>query len=276
MIDRCTPEEYAAHYGVSVAEAAYYLSKLEELEAEEGRCLSEIFSGIQGPVVELGAGQGQFTREILEKYLKPGQKLYAVERFEAAALELRQRVKDERMEVLPADACHLPLPDGAAGLVISRMALHDFVSDDGDVLSALGDGVRVLAPGGVFLIYDKVRDGFGEVERESAEGRMERINVELARLEGRRCWGLHRLQDYIDLMQGLGLEGIGHTIFLRPDAPGYIRHLKEELEKARPRYVQRWGQEVNQIIHAFLEEADSLPNRALPLVMVWGRRRGIN
>ncbi len=109
-----------------------------------------------------------------------------MERLEAAAKNLAASIADPRLEVLNSDSASLPLPDGSVGLVVSRAALHDFVSDDGDVTKALRDCVRVLAPGSVFLIYDKVADGFGEVERESAEGRMEKINVELAALEGRR------------------------------------------------------------------------------------------
>ena len=68
------------------------------------------------------------------------------------------------MEVLVSDSTDLPLQDNSVGLVISRVALHDFVSDDGDLVGALKDCVRVLAPGGIFFIYDKIKDGLSSVE----------------------------------------------------------------------------------------------------------------
>jgi len=175
--------------------------------------------------------------------------------------------------VLVSDSRRVPLPDGAAALVISRVALHDFVSDDGDIAAALRDCVRVLMPGGVFLVYDKVTDGFADVERESAEGRMERINVQLAALEGKRCWGLHRLRHYHELLLRLGLDGIRHEVLPRPDRPGYVADLKRRLDQARPGYVKSWGEGVHAVLDSFLAEVDGLPNRALPLAMVWGRKQ---
>jgi SAM-dependent methyltransferase len=267
-----TAGEFAEHYGVSLTEASDYLAKVADFDKEEQDCLSEIFAVAEGPVIELGAGQGEFTAELLERYIKPGQKLYAVERLETAAAKLREAIADPRLEVLNSDSTSLPLPDGTAGLVVSRAALHDFVSDDGDAVKALRGCVRALAPGGTFLVYDKVTDGFGKVERESAEGRMERINVQLASLEGKRCWGLHGMTDYVSLLTELGLRGIQHKMLARPDMPGYVGHIRRNLEQARPRYIARWGDGVNEILDSFAREIEGIPNRALPLAMVWGRK----
>lgn len=267
-----TADEFAEHYGVTLSEAREYLAKMADFDLEEQGYLAEIFAGVKGAAVELGAGQGEFTAELLERYIKPGQKLYAVERLETAAAKLREAIADPRLEVLNSDSTTLPLPDGAAGLVVSRAALHDFVSTDGEVAAALGDCIRVLAPGGIFLVYDKVTDGFGQVERESAEGRMERINVQLAALEGKKCWGLHQAADYVSLLEKMRLEVIEYRMLGRPDMPGYVGHISRNLEQARPRYVARWGEGVNEILDSFAREIEGIPNRALPLAMVWGRK----
>jgi len=263
-------EEFAEQHGVPVAAARQYLEAMDELDGAERRCLAAIFAPVSGPVVELGAGMGEFTQELLERYLKPGQKLYALERLETVAQKLKGKISDARLEVLPSDSRRIPLPDGAAAMVISRVALHDFVSADGDIVAALRDCVRVLSPGGTFLVYDKIVDGFADHERESAEGRMELINCQLAALEGKRCWGLHRLADYVALLGELGLRGIKREVLVRPDMPGYVAHLKQGLEQARPSYLKRWGEGVHAVLDAFGREVDAIPNRALPLAIVWG------
>ncbi|MRR10055.1 class I SAM-dependent methyltransferase, partial [bacterium] len=160
MVDGMTGEvedkarEFAGQHHVPVEEARSYLGQMEALDQAERQCLSSIFAAVDGPVVELGAGAGEFTRELLERYLKPGQRLYALERLATVAQKLGEAIDDDRLEVLVSDSRRVPLPDGAAALVVSRVALHDFVSDDGDIAAALADSVRMLAPGGVFLVYD--------------------------------------------------------------------------------------------------------------------------
>lgn len=272
--DRPSAEEYSKHYGVSVEEAQWYLEKLAEFDKEEQRCLSDIFAGVDGPAIELGAGAGDFTQELLERYLKPGQRLYAVERLETAAAKLREAIADPRLEVLNSDSISLPLPEGAAGLVVSRAALHDFVSSDGDVIGALRDCVRVLAPGGVFLIYDKVTDGFFDVKRESAEGRMEQMNVELAALEGKKCWGLHRSGDYRLLLESLGLEIAGMKVLDTPDFPAYVAMMRKAIDGRRKAYVKRWGEGVNNILDRLYQDFESLPPRALSMVIIWATKHG--
>jgi hypothetical protein len=140
------------------------------------------------------------------------------------------------------------------------------------VAGALRDCARVLAPGGLFLVYDKIIDGFSIVEQESAEGRMERINVELAGLEGKQCWGLHRLADYIALLGQLGMRDIEQKILKLPDMPGYVAHMRAAVEKARPGYLKRWGDGVNPILDRLSRDWETTPNRALPLAIIWGRK----
>jgi SAM-dependent methyltransferase len=274
-MDEQQVERLVKEHGLEAEAARSYLSAADEYNAEEERILGGVFGQVSGPGGELGAGRGEFTRELLDNYLKPGQRLYAVERLDTAAAKLRESITDERLEVINSDSVRLPLPDGAAGLVVSRAALHDFVSDDGDVAAALRDCVRVLAPDGVFLVYDKVSDGFADVERESAEGRMERMNVELAALEGRKCWGLHRSGDYRALLEDLGLGEIMLTLLDTPDFPAYVGMTKKTIEEKRKAYVKRWGNGVNGILDGLYRDFDTLPPRALPMVVAWGRKAAI-
>lgn len=141
------------------------------------------------------------------------------------------------------------------------------------VAQALADSLRVLAPGGGYLIYDKVRDGFDQVERESAEGRIERLNIDLAALEGRVCWGLHCLKDYVRLMEELGLSDIRTELLEMPDQPGYVRYITDRLEQRRPSYLKRWGSRVEELLDQLFSDLKSTPARALPMAMAWGRKQ---
>lgn len=265
--------QWAEASGITVDEAKEYLKKLEPLDKIEDDILREVFSGVNQPVVELSAGRGEFTRQLLEKYIKPDGKLYTTERLPEVAQKLTDVIKDKRLEVLVSDSSTLPLPDGSAGLVISRAALHDFVSDDGDVVRALKDCVRVLAPGGTFVIYDKIKDGYKSVETESAEGRMERMNVQLAALEGKICWGLHPLKDYVSLMEEMGFAGIKTSVLAMPDQPGYVRYMSGNLDQRRPAYVKRWGEKVNAILDSLYTDFQKTPPRALSMAFIWGKKK---
>ena len=264
---------WAEASGISVEQAKEYLKILEPLDKKEDNTLREVFSGATGPVLELSAGRGEFTRQLLEKYIHPDGKLYTTERLSEVAEKLIQAIPDKRMEVLVSDSSKLPLPDCSVGLVISRAALHDFVSDGGDVVKALKDSVRVLAPGGTFVIYDKIKDGYKDVETESAEGRMERMNVELAALEGKVCWGLHYLKDYIGLLEEMGFADIKTTVLEMPDQPGYVRYMTGNLHERRPAYVKRWGEKVNAILDCLATDFQNVPPKALSMAFIWGRKK---
>jgi len=271
-MDEQQVEQLVKEHGLSPEAARGYLARLDELTLIEEETLRGIFGGVTLPAVELGAGQGEFTKELLDKYVRPGGKLYAVERLDTAAQKLRESIADPRLEVLTSDSSRLPLPDGSAGLVVSRAALHDFVSDDGDVARALRDCIRVLAPGGVFLVYDKIVDGYSDAERESAEGRMERMNVELAALEGKKCWGLHRAGDYRDLLGQLGLDRVEQVVLNMPDFQPYVAMMRKAIDERREGYRKRWGPGVDDILDRLYADFGSTPPRALPMVLMWGRK----
>lgn len=265
--------QWAEASGITMEEAKEYLKKLEPLDAKENEILSEVFAKVSGPVVELSAGRGEFTRQLLEKFIMPEGKLYTTERLPEVAEKLVQAIPDKRLEVLVSDSSTLPLPDGSVGLVISRAALHDFVSDDGDVVRALKDCVRVLAPGGTFVIYDKIKDGYKDVETGSAEGRMEKMNVELAALEGKMCWGLHYLKDYVSLMEEMGFADIKTSILVMPDQPGYVKYMTGNLNERRAAYVKRWGEKVNAILDGLATDFQKTPPRALSMAFIWGKKK---
>jgi hypothetical protein len=101
---------------------------------------------------------------------------------------------------------------------------------------------------------------------------MERMNVELAALEGRKCWGLHRSGDYRVLLTALGLAVSGLHILKTPDFPAYAGMMIKSLGERREGYVKRWGAGVDEILGRLFRDLESLPPRALPMVVAWGTR----
>ncbi len=271
-----TSEENIKHWAekaeVSIEESRAYFEKLKGAEEEEEDLLRKIFSRVELPVLELGAGKGEFTREILDKYAGPETKVYAVERLKPVADQLSKNIDDPRLEVFASDSTNLPLDDDSVGLVITRVALHDYVSEEGDVTDALKDSIRVLAPGGMFLVYDKITDGYEDCEKETAEGRMECINKEIAAIEGKKCWGLHPSEDYVNLFEELGLKNVDWRIFETPAAPGYATAIQKLLEEVRPIYVERWGKKMNRLVDELLEDVKSMPPGNLNMMLIWGEK----
>ena len=59
----------------------------------------------------------------------------------------------ERVEVVSADARHIPFADNEFDVVVSSLAIHN-IYDKGERRKALGEIIRVLKPGGHFAILD--------------------------------------------------------------------------------------------------------------------------
>ena len=88
-------------------------------------------------VVDLAAGTGKLTRELIERF----HRVIAIE----PLVEMRARLArtTPRAEALEGTAEHLPLPDASANAVLVAQAFHWF-----DGRRALGEIARVLRPGG--------------------------------------------------------------------------------------------------------------------------------
>lgn len=99
------------------------------------------------PVVELGAGTGILTAELLAK----GSDVLAVEPVEAMRRVLIKAVGEGR--VCDGTAEHVPVEANTAGAVIAAQAFHWF-----DAQAALDEISRVLRPGGQLLTVWNVRD----------------------------------------------------------------------------------------------------------------------
>lgn len=124
--------------------------------APSGASLAEIItrdiSPVTGPVIELGAGTGAFTRKLLERGVHPGD-LTLVESGDEFAAVLRSRFPQVR--VLHMDATHLGaaglFEDSSVGAVVSGLPLLSMSARR--VMRILIAAFRYVRPGGAFYQF---------------------------------------------------------------------------------------------------------------------------
>jgi ubiquinone/menaquinone biosynthesis C-methylase UbiE len=108
-------------------------------------------------VVDYGAGTGIYTVAVAEAV--PHGRVIAVEALPRLADMLRARITPEladRLEIVETDANTVPAADAVADRVLMVDVLHHLY----DQPEALAEVVRLLRPGGLFVVVD-----WGDVER---------------------------------------------------------------------------------------------------------------
>jgi len=102
-------------------------------------------------VVDYGAGTGVYTVAVAEAL--PRGRVIAVEALSRLADMLRVKITPEltdRLEVVETDANEVPAPDAVADRVVMVDVLHHLY----DQPEALAQVVRLLRPGGLFVVVD--------------------------------------------------------------------------------------------------------------------------
>ena len=102
-------------------------------------------------VVDYGAGTGVYTVGVATAL--PHGRVYAVEALPRLADMLREKITPDladRLELVETDANVVPLADGAADRVVMVDVLHHLY----DQPDALNEVVRLLRPGGLFVVLD--------------------------------------------------------------------------------------------------------------------------
>lgn len=113
-----------------------------------------------GPIVDVGAGTGIFTRQLAERL--PGAQIIGLE--PSQAMRERARAVSPDLTFLDGAAESLPFEDGQARAVTAATAAHWF-----DRPAFYAEAWRVLAPGGVLALLDYPRDEAGNRAAREAE-----------------------------------------------------------------------------------------------------------
>lgn len=114
--------------------------------------------GIDGPVVDLGAGTGKLTQSLLAQ----GLEVVAVDPSPQMLSVLAERIPGADARIGTGES--IPVPDGGAGLVVAAQAWHWV-----DPAVAVPEVARVLRPGGRIGLVWNDRDESVEWVRELGE-----------------------------------------------------------------------------------------------------------
>ncbi len=120
------------------------------------RVVSELDLGADATVLDLGAGTGKLTRELVPRFAR----VVAVEPDDAMRAVLEEVVPGT--EALAGRGDAIPLGDGEVDMVFSAEAFHWFASDE-----SIAEIVRVLRPRGALVILWNIPVEFADMGEEA-------------------------------------------------------------------------------------------------------------
>jgi ubiquinone/menaquinone biosynthesis C-methylase UbiE len=103
-----------------------------------------------GEILDIGCGTGWWMRALVERGVDPA-RLSGIDIQPERVGATRRAVPGAAIEV--GDACRLPYADESFTVVLQLTLLSSLGSHMG-IREALGEGMRVLAPGGLLMIYE--------------------------------------------------------------------------------------------------------------------------
>ena len=103
-----------------------------------------------GSILDAGCGNGWWLRSLVEVGVEPG-RLYGIDIQPERVAAAREAVPGA--EIAVGDARHARFP-GETFAVVLQLTLLSSLGSHTAIREALGEGMRVLAPGGVLLIYE--------------------------------------------------------------------------------------------------------------------------
>jgi SAM-dependent methyltransferase len=194
--------------------------------------LLELLPPPTGMTLDLGCGEGRFTRELK----RAGYRVVGVD--SSPTLIAAARTSDQETEFIQADAASLPYGNGAAELVVACMSLLDIDELD----AVVGEVARVMAPRARFCfanLHPSVTFAYLLASDPHASYHAERAYVTTARRGGLEMTfhDIHRpLEAY-----GHALEKAGLVIEAVREPGPYDEHVAAHPEVARwlrqPRFL---------------------------------------
>lgn len=140
-----------------------------ELRAELLRLAAAELRG-PGKILDLGCGTGWWLRSLAEAGVDPA-RLWGIDEQPARVEAARRAVPGARIEA--GDARALELEDDGFALVLLFTVLSSLPTSKA-VEAALAEAMRVLAPGGLFLIYEpRVINPFNRHTRRLRDGELD-------------------------------------------------------------------------------------------------------
>ncbi|MGE3643210.1 MAG: class I SAM-dependent methyltransferase [Beijerinckiaceae bacterium] len=121
--------------------------------SSNAKAAAELLAGRKGAALDVGCGEGKFTRSLTDIYSKVGGidvKQKVIDRAKAAA-----SAEGKDVDFMVASAEDMPFADASFDTVVISNSLHHFP----DPRKGLAEAARVLAPGGILYVMEPVASG---------------------------------------------------------------------------------------------------------------------
>ena len=239
------------------------------LESELARINNQLVDG--GPdasVLDVGCGAGQFTRE-LARTLTAAREIVGVDPDKDSIDEARRLTDDRRVRYVIRPGGGLPHRDDRFSVVAISNALHHL--DDRDLV--LAQMVRVLRPGGWFVVVEVVGDGLSR-SQENAKA-VHHFKAAVDRSRGRSHNETFTQSGVRSIVANLALEQVRECIINDdPDAPEpadyAVSFLEEYLEYAAASERDAMVARAHELLPRLVAEGVA----AVPRIMLVGRVPG--
>lgn len=103
-----------------------------------------------GSILDAGCGTGWLLRALVEAGVRP-ERLHGIDVQPERVAAARRAVPGAEIDA--GDARHLPFPDESFTVVL-QLTLLSSLGSHSAIREALGEGMRILAPGGLLLVYE--------------------------------------------------------------------------------------------------------------------------
>jgi ubiquinone/menaquinone biosynthesis C-methylase UbiE len=152
-----------------------------------------------GKVLDIGTGRGNFIPVISECF-NSFSEIIGIDTNDKALSAARESFNDERIKFVNMDAANMKFDDGSLDTVCISNTLHHIP----DMHKVLNEMMRVLKPGGLFIVSEMFCDN--QSEKQLSHVYVHHFNAKIDTLLGICHNKTFKRQEIIDIVDNLGLD----------------------------------------------------------------------
>ena len=193
-----------------------------------------ILQGIpRGKVLDVATGTGGFVHFLLDA-LKEYDEIVGIDTSERSAAVFVEAFKDRpNIRFAKMDAAQMDFPEAAFDMVCIANSLHH-MADLGRVLAEM---LRVLKPGGYFIVAEMYRNG--QTETQLTHVYLHHWWAAVDTSQGITHGETYTRQQIVDVVNGLGLRGVTYHDLCDLSGDPKQPEAVKELNNAIDRYIER-------------------------------------
>ena len=199
----------------------------------------DVLASVEGIVVDLGAGRVRFAKSLLEN--PRVREVVAVEIDFSKLCEAKKQYSEQRLHLVCGSIACLPLRESSIDTAISILVLHELAGGREEVENTVKEAKRILRAGGKLIIVDKYLYK-PEDPAEALSLMIEDLYHEALReAKGVKLWGLHKPEDYLDIVKKYFSKATWSKVKRERKIPGEV-------------FVKEWGKETKFLVKTIKDE----------------------